>query len=365
MDFSAWYGPSMRDYSDRKIWGQYSGPHNGHSISLAKRVYYQTYMSGAQYLLEEAGGFYFFNGDKLGSDGLPLLSPFGEMAQEFAGFAQEHSDRGDPYAHAAVLLEHKHGMGLGWFQSGKPWDYLPANAAYSWTTALFNSLWPASFAIQPVDSYPEANFMVRGPLGDMVDVLLENAGVDKLKRYKIIFLAGDLNPSRDLLSRLYQFLVSGGTVVIQYPQQSIFGELRGETYQQNQVGGIATNRVYRYPYGAGAVVYVLDASAYSDLLGTLYWEKMPVLVQGNVGVMLNRLEHSWVVTLINNTGVTKRPTSAEVNDGGSVQAIVGSRTPIGEVKLWRGAHKPSLAGGQVTVNVNSGDVTVLELLDGK
>ncbi len=364
MDYSAWYGPAMRDYSDKKVWGQYSGPNNGHSISLAKRVYYMSYMSGAQYFLEEAGGVYFFNGERLGSDGLPQLSPFGEMAQEFAQFTATHPDRGDPYAHAAVLLEHKHGMGLGWFQSGKPWDYLATDTAYSWITAVFNALWPSSFLTQPVDNYPEANYMVRGPFGETVDVLLENAALEKLKRYKILFLAGDLTPSRDLLSRLYEFLVAGGTVVIQYPQQSIFGELRGQTYQQNPIGNIATSRAYRYPYSTGSVIYLLDGSAYDELLANLYWEKMPIRVQGNVGVMLNRLERSWVVTLINNTGVSKRPTTAEVNDGGSVSAIIGGLKPIGEAKLWRGSEKPILSNGQLTVKVNSGDVTVVELMDG-
>lgn len=173
MDFSVWYGPYIRDYSKKRVWGNASGPDHGHSISLAKRMYYNTYMSGAQYLLEEAGAMYFFDGEKLGSDGLLTLSPFGKMAQEFAGFVAAHPDRGQPYAHAAVLLEHKHGMGLGWWQSGKPWDYLAPTAAYSWTRALFNALWPNSFNVMPADVYPESNFMVRAPLGDTVDVLLE------------------------------------------------------------------------------------------------------------------------------------------------------------------------------------------------
>lgn len=113
------------------------------------------------------------------------------------------------------------------------------------------------------------------------------------------------------------------------------------------------------------MVYILDGSVYKEVLENLYWDNIPILVQGNVQVMLNRLEKSWVATFINNNGVIKSPATAEVNDGKNVEVIFGSRTQISDVKVWRSEHKPSFANGQYYVKVNSGDVAVLEILDGK
>ena len=80
IDFSAWHGPSITDYSQARIWGRYSGVDHGHSMSLFERSLFMSYMSGADQITAEAGGALCFLTD-LDEDGNYRLSPYGEVCR--------------------------------------------------------------------------------------------------------------------------------------------------------------------------------------------------------------------------------------------------------------------------------------------
>lgn len=134
--------------------------------------------------------------------------------------------------------------------------------------------------------------------------------------------------------------------------------------KQTVIGSIPLEAAGRYSYGDGSIIQVKNGGYYGDVIANLYWEIMPVFVQGDVEVLLNRLDRSWVVTLINNNGVTKSPAVAEVSDGAHAPVTVSlvAGTPSA-VNTWRSIHSVESAGNQTTVDVDSGDVVVIELKD--
>ena len=95
MDFSAWHGPSITDYSEGKVWGEHSGPDHGHSMSLFERALFMSYMAGAGQITAEAGGAIAFL-TTLDDQGRYRLSPYGEVCQRSAQLFAGSSRGGYP-----------------------------------------------------------------------------------------------------------------------------------------------------------------------------------------------------------------------------------------------------------------------------
>ena len=354
LDFSAWYGAFFRYYLGGQPWtGVTACPTCGHSDSLFERAYYLTYMSGASYLSEEGGAIYYWSGADPEADGGALpLSPIGQIAQEFAAFTRAHPDRGTPYVPTAVLLEEDHGMGLGFWYQNMPWDYLAMDAGDYATAALFNqNLWPDSFTVE--NNGDESGYLVNTQaFGDTVDVILEDAPEQVLEQYETIIVSGDVNPTPTLVAGLTAFVQGGGSLVLQdgVPAQvTIYDDIMG--------AGTGAGRLY-LPYA--------DPEHMQAALTAIY-AASPITVSGNVEYLLNRLgTSSWIVTLINNLGVTKSSTTADPATIDPTQAQTvqvaanGGTINAASVSVLHGQVPTTQNGGSWSVTVPPGGVVIVQ-----
>lgn len=198
VDMSAWYGPSIRDYTG--YFGDYAGADYGHSLSLFKRTYYVSYMSGANFVQAEAGNINFYLPNK-------ELSPLGHIGKEFYKFTKKYPNIGKPFVPVAVVIDHTHGLGLGTVTNGLSWNLFPPSSNEQWAINLFNTIWPNSFAFSVMGG-DESNYMVNTPYGDVVDVLTDEASEETLSKYKYVLREGDtLSPST--IANLMPFTVVG------------------------------------------------------------------------------------------------------------------------------------------------------------
>ena len=142
IDFSAWHGPSVTDYSEGKIWGENSGPDHGHSMSLFERALFMSYMAGAGQITAEAGGAIAFL-TALDEEGRYRLSPYGEVCRRLREFTLAHPDVGVPITPFAVVLDYYHGAYPGFGKRRAFWQF-DYNAGDNMTWELIDLIGPAA-----------------------------------------------------------------------------------------------------------------------------------------------------------------------------------------------------------------------------
>ncbi len=376
-DFSPWFGDGMLDYwqgADRvwyrtdangNITDYYSGSDHGHSLSLNERIWYLSFLGGASYLLQEGASVNFFAAKQAPT----ALSPLGQLAQSFQTFVTNHPDRGTPYVPIAVVVDFYHGLGLGTWNrpAGQEvsWNHFPLDATQQSTLGLLDALWPGSFR---VSSASEANYIVNGPVGDTVDVLadLDNqATLSLLSSYSVVFMSGAVHWTTQWKSAVWNgFLAQGGSLILDVnpTHDAIFADL-GAPALSPFVPGYAADQIGAADVLSGRVVRVASPVHYPALLAELGRRVLPFGVTGT-GFALNRkASGSWLVTLVNNSGVDKQPRTPTVISGGPVTA---SLTPpagqqLVQVTALHSAHTPSWSAAGLQVPVDPGGVTVLEV----
>jgi len=206
-----WHWSSVRDYSEEPFWSwtPRALPDGGHSLSLCKRIYYASYMSGANECVAEgswANWFYNYDPDP---DGAYRLSPLGEIGRDFHAFTKAFPDRGIPYTPIAILLGKNHSIGLGYkYNFSRPFsDPDKAPAVKNMIYGLFKSIWPTNSF---VNSWDESTYLNNGPLGELFDVLVEDRddeldpGIQPgvLENYPVLILSGNIQPNDTMSSIL-------------------------------------------------------------------------------------------------------------------------------------------------------------------
>ena len=358
VDTSSWYGPSIRDYRGTPVWGANSSPVGGHSLSLTSRIFFETYMGGATFQMDEAGDANFFANENSPN----TLSTLGQVASGFNIFAAAHPNRGTPFIPFGIVLDRYHGMGLSyWYGTNKSFATLPLDAVRIGTRTLFEAIWPNSFEVQGGN---ESQYNVPTPYGDTFDVLLETASSQTVSFYKALILSGHLDPHSTTALSLPQYLRNGGKVVI---DASTYGSALLNTLAPNATshvyGGISITSVQAYSVGTGEVIVVSDYSYWANVLSQLSLTYLPFQVSAGAQFLLNKLsDNHWIITLINNFGVTKAFMSDEVTDAAQVHTftVTSQSNNISSVTVWRG-NNPSVSGAQMSATVPSGQVAIYEL----
>ena len=360
LDMSSWYGPGNRDWTVPGIWGTSSCSTCGHSLSLSERTYFAAYMVGANFMEDEGGSFNFFLGNTA-----PLQeSPLGQMAQTINQFATEYADRGTTYVPIAILMDHDHGMGLGWWETSLTWDTFPLDTSRLFTKNLYQTIWPQSFSVGwSLPGANESQYMVPSPFGDSFDVLLENAPASLFSSYRAIIATGDLANSATLLASLGSYVNAGGILVLDStaPAAPYVSGIVGAGAPE-PLGTLTTSQAVQYKVGAGFVVVINDMTQWNHVLAIVSNATSPFTISGSAEFMFNQRGPSWVVTLINDLGVTKIPLTEEVTDPQmaqtiTVQAKLGS---ISGVVPWRGATPTQTQSSGFVVSVAAGDIGVYQ-----
>lgn len=354
IDFSAWHGPSITDYSPGRIWGEHSGPDHGHSMSLFERTLFLAYMSGAGQITAEAGGAIAFLTD-LDAAGHYRLSPYGEVCQRLARFRQAHPDVGIPCTPFAVVLDHDHGAYPGFGKQRAFWHFdYTAGDAMTWN--LVDRIWPGSWEVMGRN---EAGCLVNGPWGDTFDILLQNAPQEVLNSYPCLLLSGDVRLSQAEAQRFRTYVLQGGTLVL---NASLLGN-----FPEYDVGSDSHSR-RDWTLGRGHVRVLGSDPSWEDLDSILLSElsrRLPVRVSPGVEWLVNLRDDVVWVTLINNDGVTKAPREKAVVDASKHRTATVTYTGPGTLSsaedIRNGRPSPIAPGGKLVVPIPPGDMVILEL----
>jgi len=362
MDMSSWYRGYIRDWDYPVRWGG-AGPNNGHSMSLTKRTYYASYMAGANFVEDEAGANNFFKNAQF------ELSPLGEVAKEFNKWTSTNVARGTPFVPTAILLDELHGMGMSWWDSGTSWDTFPLDLPRLFTKTLFESIWPNSFGSaipKPVGDtsyYYESEFLVSSPFGDTFDVILETTPISVLSNYKVIIATGNLKNNPNLNAGLRAFVQAGGILVLDSsPSGEALNKSIASGIIEQSIGALSKTIASQIILGSGAIVVIKDRDQWSRVLNLIQDYVFPFTVIGEVEYLFNRSEGHWIVTLINNDGVTKQPAKNEVEDPSKAKSIT-IKTKSGRIEgvsSRRGDTAQRTSPDRFTVTIPAGDVSVFQ-----
>jgi hypothetical protein len=305
IDVSAWYSGGITDYSTLKPWGAASGPNNGHSLSLYRRTYYTSYMAGTGALVAEAGGVNFFLEEQDG-EGLFIPSPLGLIGQELYNFTQIHADPGVPYTPFAFLLDYYHGTYSGLTEK-KTFDYFPYNRGDELTWNWLDTFFPDSWQIDG-----EVGALTHSPFGDTCDVILQNASTQVLSSYPIIIPTGDITFSTADINRIFDYVNNSGILLLntayinQFKSTSIGNINSFDLFSTTSIGA-----GYVITYGPNFNMELIGKWIMNEL-ADIY---LPFKISGgDVQYLINRRSDSWILTLINNDGVTKDPRSPPIID---------------------------------------------------
>jgi hypothetical protein len=306
IDFSSWYGPSMYDEDPKKTWGEYSGPDRGHSLSLHRRTYYVAYLAGADVVVAEGGWLNFFRSQQPGAYGTLPLSRLGEEGARFYAFTKRYPDRGIPYTPIGLLIDPLHGIYPG-FGEKLAWNAFPYTQADQRILDLWETFFPDSLDVQVKRN--EKGYLVASPCGDILDVILNNAPDAILASYPVLLLAGEVTQDALLAERLRQYVRQGGTLLLNKAdaQRTPIAHALKLKPDMLSAGGLASVNVHR---GRGAVVVYREdgpagAGTLAKLLAQIRDELVPLSVSGGFESLYNRTVDGWIVTLVNNEGITK------------------------------------------------------------
>jgi hypothetical protein len=353
IDFSAWHGPSITDYSEGAIWGEHSGLDHGHSMSLFERALFMSYMAGAGQITAEAGGAISFL-RRLDEQGRYRLSPYGEVCQRLRAFSLAHPDVGIACTPFAVVLDYYHGAYPGFGKRRAFWHF-DYNAGDRMTWELIHLIWPGGWEVMGKN---EAGTMVNGPYGDNFDVLLQNASQRVLNSYPCLILSGDLCLSDSEAARYTNYVEQGGTLILNTAYLRHFPQ-----YREIPIGGtpqeVTRGKGRVIVYGPDFQVSRLAPIIQEQLAGWL-----PVKVSPGVQYFVNVKDGSVYVTLINNDGVTKEPRRKPLIDdsrGRTVSAHYQGAFHVRSVTDIKNHRSCSLQNGaDVTITIPPGEAAVLE-----
>ncbi|MFX0098424.1 MAG: hypothetical protein ACFFCS_02510 [Candidatus Hodarchaeota archaeon] len=312
VDFSAWYGPGITDYNEPPFWGEYSGVNNGHSLSLFRRSYYMSYFAGTSRLVAEGGSVNFFY-HRVGVDpyGLMQLTPLGEIGREFAHFSQNNTDRGIPYTPFALFIDELHGTtGLGGKQTFNSIDYTKGD----WMTyKLLDTLFPGGW----IQDNTETCQLVKSDFGDTFDIILQNASQEVLSSYPVIVMSGDLALDANETQRLAEYVSEGGTLIVNSAYIDMLNPVFTNSLLSSPLSFSFFDSAKLVPInnGNGGNIILYGPNFEVFKLKIILQEILPLLnpfrlsssTGGHVPIefLINRNPSGWVLTLINNAGVTK------------------------------------------------------------
>ena len=365
IDFSSWYGPSMYDEDPRKTWGEYSGPDRGHSLSLHRRTYYVAYLAGADVVVAEGGWLNFFGSQQPGPGGTLPLSRLGDEGARFYAFTKRYPDRGIPYTPVGLLIDPLHGIYPG-FGEKLAWNAFPYTAADQRILDLWETFFPNSLDVQV--KHNENGYFVASPYGDILDVILNNAPDAILASYPVLLLAGEVAQDVLLAERLRQYVRQGGTLLVNESdaQRTVIARALKLKPEMLSAVGLATMSVRR---GRGTVVVYREdgpasAGALAKLLAKVRDELVPLRVSGRFESLYNRTADGWIVTLVNNEGITKTYNEPPRVDAAPSMAAVRytGRGRVRTASLCTPEGDEPLDPGDIHLAIPPGEVRVVRLI---
>jgi hypothetical protein len=258
------------------------------------------------------------------------LTLHGRKAAEVFAFMRQH-DRGVPYTPVALVLDHVAGYNA---YMDKPWGILNPTEGDREVRDLFDyQLFPGSDHIhsRPDPRNPEASYLRPTPYGEMFDVLLTSAPPGVLSAYPVILLAGDIEFSDTFVGELEKALRKGSRVLIAPRHRDALG---ADLRRLERSGRMEVLEPWKNP-ATGR-----PAAISNERLRRLSEQYMPISITGDaVQYQISRISGGWVVELINNEGVSKKPDQPAVIDEGAVARLrLNPRVAFRTAREWRSSR---------------------------
>lgn len=321
----------------------------GHSLSFYERMWLHGWFAGAAMVTPENSIAIFFEKAAAPWE----LTAHGKKAVEVFQFMRTH-ERGVPFTPVAILLDHLAGYN-GYMD--KPWGILEPTEGDRQVRDLFDAqLFPGSDHIhhRPDPNNPESSYLRPTPYGEMFDVQLTGASAEMLSSYRTLLLAGDIEFDDRLMEKLERVLKHGSTVLFGVAHKTALG-----------------TRFARFAKYAGAEVLepwtnptTGRSAAISDArLRRLAREVLPIEVSGGaIQYQVNRTPRSWVVEVVNNAGVTKKPDQPAVLDPTAIAHVVlRPRIRTEAAREWR-TNRSYAQPGDVRLDVGPGQSAFVEFV---
>lgn len=320
----------------------------GHSLSLYERMWLHAWFAGAALVTPENSVAIFFEKPEAPW----TLTEHGRKAAEVFRFTQAH-DRGVPFTPVAVVLDHLAGYN-GYMD--KPWGILEPTVGDRQVRDLFDhQLFPGSDHIhrKPNPDNPESSYLRPTPYGEMFDVQLSNASVETLASYPVLLLAGDIVFDDEVIAKLERVLKQGGTVLLTPAHQAALGP---RFVRLAMHPGLEVLEPWTDP-GTGRPAAISDSR-----LRRLAREVLPVEITGDpIQYEINRTTRGWVIELIHNAGVAKKPGEPAVTDAGAIaRVMIRPRIPWASAREWR-SERTYTGPEPIRLDVGPGQGVFVEL----
>jgi hypothetical protein len=377
-----------------------TGPDVGHSPSLELRMEMAAHMAGATFVHHESDGH---NGSifmQRDAKGTHSLSPFGESMDAWHSHSRRYPDRGVPYTPIAFQVDFNH----GWQPRADIYGIWPLQRHDLALERMFEHVFPYGGRLDF-----ERGYMANGPYGDTVDVLTNDATTDTLSNYGVLWPLGDIALDEAYAARLEAYVRQGGILVADaalaahldstWIGVTLRKQFAHATDVQTALGIPQAGAPYRYhpmhlTRGAQAIAWTeegepiltwrrvgqgvvivgatnhwLDADNQLSTLAPLVLENiaqafLPVQPTADVEYLLTRTHQGYVVTLINNAGVSKVPTlSAEFDADETRDCILKFRDkgPRRFVSRW-GDFRWNNSGNGLRTRIAPGELAIVELI---
>lgn len=353
IDFSSWHGPGILDYSDHRIWGGYSGIHNGHSMSLIERTFVASYMSGADGVVAEAGAALSFYDTIDPETNLYKLSPYGQVCQDFRAFTKANPDVGITYTPIAIVLDYYHGMGHPFVK--KAFGQFSYTDGDFMTYNLVDLLWDDAWYTETHAN--EVGTLLNNAYGDNFDILLQNASPELLDTYPVLILSGDIKLSDEEIAKYRNYVHNGGTLVLNTVYLPYF-----PAYQQEM-----TDDQYTIHDGEGTViVYGPDYSVQplDGIIRELVGRYVPFTYSENIQSILNVKDNVYYLTLINNEGVIKMRHEPVVIDQSAAKNMTVQYTGTQKIKSVYDIYREkemTFSDGIFEITLGPGEIAILKI----
>lgn len=357
---------------DAKGW--HSGAGAGISTSFAERMCMIGYFHGVNLFSFEAEPWAQIEKT---ADGKARLTAQGRtLTKVYGWFRSPAGARGEWYAPILLARDYLHGTTR---RNGCVWGY---------DLKLSDGDWMAERIGRAIDYYdgqaaawdkpPYSHNLHNSPLGDVFDEAFVNppsGRYPEFRRYPVVILADEPEISAQLAQRLEDYVVNGGTLVVnsvhrdRLPESFVRGAFK--VLSKSKDGGVFARR---REFGRGALIVTepkylagADPEQPSDelkgLLMKLQEEVMPFKVTGDVEFAVQNMgQGRWKLLLVNNKGVLKDPwAEKETVDGTYASDVTVDAGAGAEVhEIYAGA-KVERTGTCVKLTVPPGGVRVLEI----
>jgi hypothetical protein len=321
----------------------------GHSLNFYERMWLHAWFAGAAMVTPENSLAIFFE-----HPSAPwTLTQHGRKASEVFRFMRKH-DRGVAFTPVAIVLDHLAGYN-GY--KDKPWGILEPTAEDRKIRDLFDfQLFPGSDHIhgKPDARNPEASYLRSTPYGECFDVLLTGATPDTLSAYPVLLLAGDIEFQPAFVTGLKMALRRGAWVLIGEHHRNALGDKFKDLEAQ---GNLEVLEDWINP--ATQRPAVISAAR----LRRLQRDFQPIEVTGDpIQYEINRMPKGWVVELINNEGIIKKPDQPAVTDPTAIVHIaLRPKVHYSFARIWRGG-KTNKHPNLIEIEMAPGSTEYVEFL---